>query len=89
MECPPSARQAMTALDFHMVRFESYPSDLSTLESMTGFIVSSSVTFTQFKLETKDGADSVHMHAQYEGSPNAWHAHYPKEGTEIVRRNPK
>jgi prepilin-type N-terminal cleavage/methylation domain-containing protein len=79
-------RNAMTALDMYMARNDTYPSTESELEASTGFIRSSGVSFSKFELKIDQGAPSVHMHLQHADSPNAWHAHYPKDGLKIDPR---
>jgi len=73
-------RQAMTAIDLCFVRNSVYPPTVTVLESC-GFSLSPGVIFETYKVETKDGAETVHMHVQHADSSNRWHANYPADGT--------
>ncbi len=75
-------RNAMTALEMYNIKNGTYPASEAVLLS-SGFSLSSGVSFTQYSL---DANGSVHMHLQHVGSPNAWHAKYPEEGTEVEIR---
>ena len=66
----------MRALDQYLIVFGSYPASEAEL-SRVGFTSTAKVTFSTFKLETKDGVQSVHMHVEHSASPNKWHANYP------------
>ncbi len=81
-------RQAMTSIDLCFVRNSVYPPTVTVLESC-GFSLSPGVIFTEYKVETKDGAETVHMHVQHADSSNGWHANYPAEGTQVDIRKPK
>ncbi len=74
-------RNASTALARYSVTNGSYPATVAELES-SGYSLSSRVSWDRYDL--KDG--SVHMHVKHADSDNAWHANYPKEGTEIEIR---
>lgn len=79
-------RNAMTALDLYFIDNPNYPATSADLLA-SGFSLSKDVSFTKYKRETMaNGNPTVHMHVQHAGSPNAWHANYPKEGTEIQIR---
>ncbi len=75
-------RNAITSLEMYNIRNGTYPASESDLLS-SGFSLSSGVSFTRYSL---DSNGSVHMHLQHAKSPNAWHAKYPEEGTEIEIR---
>ncbi len=76
-------RNAMTSLEMFIIRNGTYPASESDLLS-SGFSLSSGVSFTSYNLET--GSQGVHMHVKHVNSPNAWHAKYPEEGTQIEIR---
>jgi len=78
-------RNVMTALDQYNVVFGSYPGAEADL-SRVGFKSSAAVTFSTFKLETKSGMQSVHLHVQHSASQNKWHAHYPYQGMAVQIR---
>ncbi len=75
-------RNAMTALEMYNIKNGTYPASESDLLS-SGFSLSAGVSFTRYSVETNG---SVHMHVQHVNSPNAWHAEYPEEGTQIEIR---
>ena len=78
-------RNAMTAMEHYSLRFGSYPAAIGDL-AQVGFNPTSNVTFSTFKLEIKDGSESVHMHVGHSASQNKWHAHYPSQGVQIEIR---
>ncbi len=78
-------RNAMTSLEMYNITNGSYPASESDLLS-SGFSLSSGVSFDRYSLDTNNGIQSVHMHLQHAKSPNAWHAKYPEDGTEIEIR---
>ena len=78
-------KNAITAIEMYNIRSGNYPASESDLLS-SGFSLSSGVSFTRYSLDTNNGIQSVHMHLQHAKSPNAWHAKYPEEGTEIEIR---
>ncbi|MEE8349846.1 MAG: prepilin-type N-terminal cleavage/methylation domain-containing protein [Acidobacteriota bacterium] len=78
-------RNVMTAMVQYQLRFGVYPSAVADM-TQVGFSPSSGVTFSTFKLETKDGSPSVHIHVQHSNSSNKWHAHYPFQGMAIEPR---
>ncbi len=78
-------RNAMTSLEMYNIKNGGYPASESDLLS-SGFSLSSGVSFTRYSLDTNNGIQSVHMHLQHAKSPNAWHAKYPEDGTEIEIR---
>jgi len=80
-------KNAITAIEMYNIKNGSYPASESDLLS-SGFSLSSGVTFDRYDLETNNGIQSVHMHLQHAKSPNAWHAMYPEEGTQIEIRLP-
>ena len=75
-------RNAMTALEMYNIKNGTYAASESDLLS-SGFSLSAGVSFTRYSVETNG---SVHMHVQHVYSPNAWHAEYPEEGTQIEIR---
>ncbi|MFQ5875244.1 MAG: type IV pilin protein [Dehalococcoidia bacterium] len=82
-------RLAMMTLQLYFIENEAYPPTSADLLA-SGFSLSKDVTFTEYKIETMaDGRQTVHMHLRHVSSPNAWHANYPKEGTEIEIRKAK
>ncbi len=74
-------RNAMTSLEMYNIKNGTYPATATELES-SGYSLSSRVSWDKYDLES----GSVHMHVQHANSPNAWHAKYPEEGTEIEIR---
>ncbi len=78
-------RNAMTSLEMYNIKNGGYPASESDLLS-SGFSLSSGVSFTRYSLDTNNGIQSVHMHLQHAKSPNAWHAKYPEDGTQIEIR---
>jgi prepilin-type N-terminal cleavage/methylation domain-containing protein len=78
-------RNVMTAMEQYSVRFGTYPSAVGDL-AQVGYAPTADVTFSKFKLETKNGAQTVHMHVGHSDSGNEWHANYPSEGMEIEIR---
>ena len=79
-------RSAIIALEVNLLDNDTYPATSSALIA-SGFNLSENVTFTEYKVETFNVAEeTVHMHVQHSGSPNAWHANYPQEGSEIQIR---
>ncbi len=75
-------RNAITSLEMYNIKNGTYPASESDLLS-SGFSLSAGVSFTRYSVETNG---SVHMHVQHVNSPNAWHAEYPEEGTQIEIR---
>ncbi len=78
-------KNAMTSLEMYNIKNGAYPASESDLLS-SGFSLSSGVSFDRYDLETNNGIQSIHMHLQHAKSPNAWHAKYPEEGTQIEIR---
>jgi type II secretory pathway pseudopilin PulG len=78
-------KNAIISMERFSLGFGRYP--VSTTElGQVGFSPTAAVTFTTFKLEIKNGSESVHMHVQHSASSNKWHAHYPFQGTEVQIR---
>ncbi len=75
-------KNAITAIEMYNIKSGTYPASEAVLLS-SGFSLSSGVSFTRYSL---DSNGSVHMHLQHAKSPNAWHAKYPEEGTQIEIR---
>ncbi len=78
-------RNVMTALELYFLKNGTFPATVAELEA-TGFSLSPGVSFDTYKVETKDGVLTVHMHVKHVDSANKWHARYPLEGTEIEIR---
>ncbi len=78
-------RNVMTALELYSLRNGTFPATVAELEA-TGFSLSPGVSFDTYKVETKDGVLTVHMHVEHVDSANKWHARYPLEGIEIEIR---
>ena len=78
-------RNAITSLEMYNIKNGAYPASESDL-LLSGFSLSSGVSFTRYSLDTNNGILSVHMHVQHAKSPNAWHVRYPEEGTQIEIR---
>ncbi len=78
-------KNAITAIEMYNIKNGTYPASESDLLA-SGFSLSSGVSFTRYSLDTNNGIQSVHMHLQHAKSPNAWHAKYPEEGTQIEIR---
>jgi len=76
-------RNAMTALEMYNIKNATYPATSAELES-SGYSLSPRVSWDRYELES----GSVHMHVQHANSPNAWHAKYPEDGTQIEIRIP-
>ena len=79
---------AIISLEDYFSDKNTYPATSSELLA-TGLNLSEGVNFTEYKIETFSGGETVHMHVKHAGSTNAWHANYPKEGSEIEIRKPK
>jgi len=77
----------ITAMEMYNIQNGAYPASESDL-LLSGFSLSAGVTFDRYDLETNNGIQSIHMHLQHAKSPNAWHAKYPEEGTQIEIRLP-
>jgi len=80
-------KNAITAIEMYNIKNGTYPASESDLLS-SGFSLSAGVTFDKYDLETNNGIQSIHMHLRHAKSPNAWHAKYPEEGTQIEIRLP-
>ncbi len=68
-------RNVITASEAYFADNLTYPSDIADID----FTPSPNITFTQFKLETKDGIESLHIHIQHDNSSHYYHAVYPAE----------
>ena len=75
-------RRAQVAAEAYYADNMTYPAS----ESDADFTPSSGVTFTQWKVETKDGVSSVHLHAEHAQSTHYYHSHYPADA-ELEQRN--
>ncbi len=75
-------RRAQVAAEAYYADNAAYPASASDAD----FTTSSGVTFTQWKVETKDGMSSIHLHADHVQSTNYYHAHYPAEAA-LEQRN--
>ncbi len=78
-------KNAITAIEMYNIKNGTYPASESDLLA-SGFSLSSGVSFDRYSLDTNNGIQSIHMHLQHAKSPNAWHAKYPEEGTQIEIR---
>ncbi len=79
-------RSAMKFLDFYFLENAAYPATLDDILA-AGHRLSKDVSFTRYSIGTFGGGQpTVHMHIQHSSSSNAWHANYPKEGSEIEIR---
>lgn len=79
-------QNAMKFLDFYFIENDTYPETSDDLLA-AGVKLSNDVSFTSYSIGTfGDGQPTVHMHIKHSSSSNAWHANYPKEGTEIEIR---
>jgi prepilin-type N-terminal cleavage/methylation domain-containing protein len=78
-------RNAMTAIETAITSTGSPPPAATNL-TQYGHRTSAGVSFTKYTVETKDGMPSVHMHTKHANSTNAWHAHYPADGSNIEIR---
>ena len=78
-------RNVMTALELYSLSNGTFPATVAELEA-TGFSLSPGVSFDKYKVETKNGVLTVHMHVEHVDSADNWHASYPLEGTEIEIR---
>ena len=79
-------RNAMISLEAYFSLKYVYPATSSELVA-NGLNLSKNVSFTTYKIEAMTGGgQTVHMHVKHSGSPNAWHANYPKEGNQIEIR---
>lgn len=79
-------RNAMTAIETYATEYFSYPSTLSDL-ALSGYEPSPEMEYTQFKQETKNGVETVHMHASHARSSYYYHANFPAEGVTLDRRS--
>lgn len=77
-------KSTMTVLTSYFTVHGTYPATLDDLAAF-GFSLSGGVSFSKFDVK----AQSVHMHLEHVGSPNGWHANYPKEGTVMQFRKGK
>ena len=79
-------RNAMIALEAYFSVKQVYPATSTQLQA-NALNLSNNVSFTEYAIETMTGGEkTVHMHVKHSGSPNAWHANYPKEGNQIQIR---
>ena len=82
-------RAVMSDIRRAQLAAESYNADNMTYpasESDANFTPSSGVTFTQWKVETKNGISSIHIHAEHVASTHYYHSHYPAD-SELEERN--
>ena len=82
-------RAVMSDIRRAQLAAESYNADNMTYpasESDANFTPSSGVTFTRWKVETKDGISSIHIHAEHVASTHYYHSHYPAD-SELEERN--
>ncbi len=75
-------RRAQLAAESYHADNMAYPAS----ESDANFTPSSGVTFTQWKVETKSGISSIHIHAEHVASTHYYHSHYPAD-SELEQRN--
>ncbi len=75
-------RRAQVAAEAYYTDNFTYPASASDAD----FTPSSGVTFTEWKVETKNGVSSIHLHADHVQSTNYYHAHYPADA-ELEQRN--
>ncbi len=68
-------RNVISASEAYFADNLTYPSDIADID----FNSSPDITFTEYKLETKDGIESLHIHIQHDASSHYYHAHYPAE----------
>ncbi len=79
-------RNAINGLEAYFTEYNTFPATSADLLA-SGFNLSKDVSFTKYKVETmNNGNPTDHMHLTHASSPNAWHANYPKEGSEIEIR---
>ena len=79
-------KNAMTALENYFIENNDYPVDKDGVLA-SGLNLSKDVCFTRYSKETFNGGEpTVHMHVKHAVSPNAWHAQYPEEGSNIEIR---
>ncbi len=77
---------AFIALEAYFTDDNTFPTTSASLLA-SGATLSEDVSFTRYKVDTMSNGDpTVHMHLKHASSPNAWHANYPKEGSEIEIR---
>ena len=82
-------RSTMTALISYFTVNGTYPATPDDLVAF-GFALSGGVSFSKFDVKAMSGGgQSVHMHVEHVGSPNGWHADYPKDGAVIEFRKGK
>ncbi len=79
-------KSAMTAIEQHIVANGTFPTSEADLATASEFRLSGGVSFSEFKVETKNGVPSMHMHVAHIGSANGWHANYPGDGSVIQFR---
>ena len=75
-------RRAQVAAEAYYADNLTYPASASDAD----FTPSSGVTFTEWKIETKDGVLSVHLNAEHANSTHYYHSHYPTEA-ELEQRD--
>jgi len=79
-------RNAIIGLEAYFTEYNTFPATPASLLA-SGFNLSKNVSFTKYSIGTfGDGQPTVHMHLEHASSPNAWHANYPKEGSEFEIR---
>ena len=76
-------RNAINGLEAYFAEYNTFPATSASLLA-SGFNLSKDVSFTKYKVE--NGEPTVHIHLKHASSPNAWHANYPKEGSEFEIR---
>ena len=68
-------KRAQMAAEAYYTDNLAYPASASVAD----FTPSSGVTFTRWRLETKDGVSSIHLHADHASSTHYYHSHFPAE----------
>ncbi len=74
-------KRAAVAAEAYFADNQAYPASAA----LAGFTPSSGVTFTQWKVESKDGLSSIHLHADHAQSTRYYHAHYPADAEMELR----
>ena len=75
-------KRVQVAAEAYFADNMTYPASASDAD----FTPSAGVTFTRWRVETKNGVSSVHLHADHVQSTHYYHAHYPADA-ELEQRD--
>lgn len=85
------AYNATLVADIHnaTIAAESYWADSAAYPAAledTGFLPSQGVTFTEWKVETQNAFQTIHIHAEHQGLSYYYHLRYPTD-SQLDKRN--